>query len=595
MSLSEQPFGKQLIGKYSSLEIYARAARYYRQFSWAIAGAMALVLAKIGVELLRPWPLKVIIDDYLMPHRADLAAIAKLCFALVSIALAAGGLNMLSTYLQVRTGLKALVRVRCDLYAQLQELSLKYHDRRHSGDSVFRVSYDAGAIQTIFNRGLSTIFTAAVTLTGVLTVMLWKSWQLTALALGITPVLLYSIYYFAERIRRETTSLSETESSLLSQTQEGLGAIRIVRAFGREGYEVNRFEEQAAASMYANLKLTFTQVLSALVIGTLMAVGISAMIYAGARQVLAGKLTVGDLTMFLSYLYMLYEPLQSLSYTSWALEGAAAGAQRVFEVLDSPEILRDKPGVVGMPGAKGAIALTAVEFGYDEQKRVLHEINLKIQPGEMVAVVGPTGSGKSTLLSLIARFYDPDTGVVTIDGLDLRAVRKESLRKQIGMVLQDTVLLSSTIRENIAYGKLSAAAGEIQRAADQARAMAFIEKLPQGLDARVGERGIQLSVGQRQRIGLARAFLKNAPILLMDEPTSSLDPETERELLGSLHELMKGRTAVVATHRVAVAQACDRIVVLEDGRIVESGCGEELLAKNGVYARIYAAQKQGSS
>ena len=581
--------------KYPSLEIYSRVARYYRQFSWAIAGTMALVLVKIGVELLRPWPLKVIIDDYLMPHRPDLVAIAKLCFALVSIALAAGGLHMLSTYLQVKIGLKALVRARCDLYAQLQELSLKYHDRRHSGDSVYRVSYDAGAIQTIFNRGFSTLFTAAVTLIGVLAVMLLKSWPLTLLALGIAPVLLFSIYYFAERIRRETTSLSETESALLSRTQEGLGTIRIVRAFGREGYEVNRFEEQAAASMLANLKLTFTQVLSALVVGTLMAVGISAMIYVGARQVLAGKLTVGDLTMFLSYLYMLYEPLQSLSYSSWALEGAAAGAQRVFEVLDSPEVLRDGPEAMDLSVTRGAITLTAVNFGYDEEKRVLHDINLQIQAGEMVAVVGPTGSGKSTLLSLVARFYDPDTGVVTIDGLDLRSVRKQSLRERIGMVLQDTVLLSSTVRENIAYGNLKAKAEEIQTAAKRAQAAAFIEKLPQGLDARVGERGIQLSVGQRQRIGLARAFLKNAPILLMDEPTSSLDPETERELMGALRELMKGRTTVISTHRIAAAEACDRIVVLEDGHIVESGRGEELLARNGVYARIYAAQKQGSS
>jgi len=580
--------------RYSSFEIYARAARYYRQFSGVITAAMILVLVKIGVELLRPWPLKMIIDNYLTPHRADLNAIAWLCIVLIIIALVAGGLNMFSTYMQVKIGLKALVRVRCDLYAQLQELSLKYHDKRHSGDSVYRVSYDAGAIQTIFNRGLSTIFTAAVTLIGVLSVMFFKSWQLTLLALGIMPILLYSIYYFADRIRRETTSLSETESRLLSQTQEGLGAIRIVRAFGREGYEVNRFEEQASASMLANLKLTFTQVLSALVVGTLMAVGISAMIYIGAQQVLAGKLTLGDLTMFLSYLYMLYDPLQSLSYTSWALEGAAAGAQRVFEVLDSPEILRDQPGAMPMSRAKGAIAMNAVNFGYDREKRVLHEINLQIQSGEIVAVVGPTGSGKSTLLSLIARFYDPDTGLVTIDGLDVRAVQKQSLRDQIGVVLQDTVLLSSTIRENIAYGKLKALAEEIRRAAERAQAMDFIDKLPQGLDTPVGERWIQLSVGQRQRIGVARAFLKDAPILLMDEPTSSLDPETERGVMEALRELMKGRTTIFSTHRIAAAQACDRIVVLEEGRIAEMGRSDELLAKNGVYARIYAAQKQGS-
>jgi ATP-binding cassette subfamily B protein/subfamily B ATP-binding cassette protein MsbA len=577
---------------YSSFEIYSRAARYYRQFAWPILGACGLVLVKIGVELLRPWPLKAIIDDYLTPHRADVGAIAWLCVALVGIALVAGALHMLSTYLQVKIGLKALVQTRRDLYAQLQELSLKYHDKRHSGDSVYRVSYDAGAIQTIYNRGFSTIFTAAVTLIGILAVMFWKSWPLTLLALAITPVLLGSIYYFADRIRRETTALSESESRLLTQTQEGLGTIRIVRAFGREGYEVNRFEELASLSMLANLKLTFTQVLSALVVGVLMAVGISAMTFVGATQVLAGKLTLGDLTMFLAYLYMLYEPLQQLSYTSWALEGAAAGAQRVFEVLDSPEVLRDRPGAVELPPGQGAIGLSGVQFGYDPAKPVLHDVNLEIRPGEMVAVVGPTGSGKSTLLSLIARFYDPDSGKVTIDGRDLREVKRDSLRRRIGMVLQDTVLLSSTIRENIAYGDLRAGADEILRAAERAQAIAFIDPLPQGFETNAGERGVQLSVGQRQRIGIARAFLKNAPILLLDEPTSSLDPETERELLTALRELMKGRTTVMATHRIAAAHACDRIVVLEGGRIVESGRGEDLLAKNGVYARIHASQIQ---
>jgi ATP-binding cassette subfamily B protein/subfamily B ATP-binding cassette protein MsbA len=314
----------------------------------------------------------------------------------------------------------------------------------------------------------------------------------------------------------------------------------------------------------------------------------------GARQVLDGRLTVGDLTLFLAYLYMLYDPLQQLSYTSWALQGAAAGAQRVFEVLDSPELLRDRPGAVTIAEVEGRIEFDAVDFSYEPGKKILHDIRLRIDPGDMIAVVGPTGAGKSTLLSLIPRFYDPDSGKVMIDGRDLRDISKVSLRERIGVVLQDTMLLSATIRENIAYGRLGATPEEIRRAAERAQAVEFIKELPKGLDTHVGERGVQLSVGQRQRIGVARAFLKNAPILLLDEPTSSLDPSTEQGLMGTLRELMKGRTTVMSTHRMVAAHGCHRIVVLEKGRIVETGGGDELLKQNGLYARLYAAQRTGT-
>ncbi|MBV9464340.1 MAG: ABC transporter ATP-binding protein, partial [Verrucomicrobiae bacterium] len=555
---------------------------------------VALVLAKIGIDLLQPWPLKLIIDRYLTHGRFDLPAIALLCGSLVGIYLISGGLNLVATYIQVKIGLKALVRVRCDLYGKLQHLSLKYHDQRTSGDSIYRVSYNAGAIQAIFNQGFSTVFTALITLAGILIVMFFKSWQLTLLSLAIGPVLLGAISYFARRIRRQTTELSETESRVLSRTQEGIGALRIVRAFGREGYEMNRFEEEATASMRANLNLNFTQVFSALVISTLMGLGAAAMIFLASRLVLLGNLSVGDLTLFLAYLYMLYRPLETLSYTSWALEGAAAGAQRVFEVLDSPETIRDKPGAPALPAAQGAIEISGVRFSYTPDRPVLQGVDLSVRPGEMVALMGPTGSGKSTLLSLLLRFYDPETGFMKIDGHDLRDVRKDSIRDQIGLVLQDTLLLSCTIGENIAYGKLGATPQEIERAAERAQAMEFIRKLPQGMNTYVGERGAQMSVGQRQRIGLARAFLKNAPILLMDEPTSALDPQTEQQLLECIHELMKGRTTIMVTHRIAAAHRCDRIVVLEDGRIVESGSGAELLAKGGAYAKLHSALTETS-
>ncbi|MDD2710784.1 MAG: ABC transporter ATP-binding protein [Verrucomicrobiae bacterium] len=586
----------------SSFAVYRRTARYYGVYAGPIVSGLLFVLLTNVVNLLKPWPLKVIVDnvlgdvpvpDFFGRIHHGILPLALLCGSLVAIHLLWGMLNLASNYLQVKIGLKALARVRCDLFAHLQRLSLRFHDARNSADSMFRVSYDAQAIQTIFNRGFSTLFSVFATLFMTVGVMLWKDWQLTLLALTIAPVLLYTIYFFADRIRRESTAISESESALSSRTQEGIAGIRIIHAFGREDYELNRFEEQCLKSLHSNLKLTFTSVSSALVVGTLMGAGTAAMIYLGARHVMEGQLTVGDLLVFISYLGMLYEPLQSLSYTAWALEGAAAGAQRVFEILDTPEDVRDKPDARALTTCRGRIEFERIAYGYDAPRLVLKDISLTIDPGQTAAFVGATGAGKTTLLSLIPRFYDPNSGTVRMDGADLRDLRKKSLREQIGMVLQDTMLLSGSIADNIGYGRLQASRREIERAGEAARVGEFVNHQPHGYDTQVGERGVRLSVGQRQRIGIARAFLKNAPVLLLDEPTSALDPGTESEIMQTLRELMKGRTTVIVTHRIATVHSCDRIFVLDNGVVAEQGRGPELLAKGGVYARLYKAQVQG--
>jgi ATP-binding cassette subfamily B protein/subfamily B ATP-binding cassette protein MsbA len=587
------------------MSIYRRVLRYYRPFLPQTIVGLLLSLIGIGLNLLKPWPFKIIVDDFLRPNptpRGDWRTwLPLLCLALVAIQFFWGVINWGTNYILVKVGLQALLKLRTDLYAYLQSLSLKYHDVRRSSDLSFRVAYDSQSIQTIYNKGFTGIFGSVVTLIGTFAIMVQLDWQLTMLSLGIVPFIIAAIYFFAHRIRRESTFIQEQESAVLAQAQEGLSSIRMVHAFGREQFEVMQFHQQAQQSLQANLRLTLTNVNSALVISTLMVLGTAAMYYVGTLHVLAGTLTLGTLLVFSAYLLMLYQPLESITYTAWAMEGATAGARRCFEVLDREDDVADSPNAVAVESAKGAIGFQNVSFSYaltaaspsggGQGRPVLHDVDLRIEPNQMIAIVGGTGAGKSTLLSLVPRFYDPTSGSVTLDGRNVREIKKKSLRAQIGIVLQDTLLFSTTIRENIAYGRPDATDDEIMNAAKRAQADEFIRQLPNGYANTVGERGGQLSVGQRQRIGIARAFLKNAPVLLLDEPTSALDPTTEAAIMETIKDLMRGRTTLIATHRLATIHDVDRIVVLERGRIVEQGRGAELLARGGVYAKLFASGK----
>jgi len=589
------------------MSIYLRTLRYFRAFAGQTLLAVVLMSAGIALNLLKPWPFKYIVDGLLPGDASHGSAQAKafvaqwfgwtnapgavvaLCVALVVISLLSGLVNMLSSALLIRIGLKALLHLRTQLYSCLQALPLRFHDARRSSDSSFRVAYDSQSIQTIYNKGFATIFGAVVTLVSALVIMLRMDWLLTVVSMAVLPPIVWAIRYYGDRIRSESTTIQERESDLLATAQEGLGSIRMVQAFGRESFEVDQFVRHATRSLEANYRLNMTSMRSALVVGTLMAVGSAVMYAAGSLQVLAARLSLGDLLVFVAYLATLYQPIEQLTYTAWALEGAAAGAQRCFEVLDREEETKDAPGAVAMPPARGEITFAGVKFAYGTGSAVLDGVDLAIAPGETVAFVGGTGAGKSTLLSLVPRFYDPSSGIVRIDGHDLKTLTKASLRSQIAMVLQDTVLFSSSIRENIAYGREGATEEEVLEAARKAQAYDFIMAQPQGFDTPVGERGGHLSVGQRQRIGIARAFLKNAPILLLDEPTSALDPSTEKAIMETVSHLMKGRTTLIITHRLSTVHHLGRVVLLENGRITEQGSGPELLAAGGSYARLYHA------
>lgn len=586
------------------MSLYIRVFRYFKQFLWQTLFSLFLMTLGVAFNLLKPWPFKYIVDDVLplsahgnnassffIHHWLGWASptmqILLLSGALVAITLLASSVNLLSNIILIKIGLKGTLKLRTDLYSCLQALPLKYHDNRRSSDSSYRVAYDSQSIQTMYNKGFSTIFTEVVTLVAAFTLMVRMDWRLTLISFVVLPLVMFGIRFYSEKIRRASTLIQEQESNLLATTQEGLSSVRMIRSFGRESFEVNQFLRAATQSLEANFKMNITSTQSALVVGTLMALGTALMYAMGALQVLHGKLTLGDLLVFASYLVMLYTPIEQLTYTAWSLEGAAAGAQRCFEVLDEHEETEDHPNATALQQVTGEITFKNVSFAYNPVKPILKNINLVIPPGETVAFVGSTGTGKSTLLSLIPRFYDPCEGTVSIDGHNLRDITKASLRAQIGMVFQETVLFSSTIKENIAYGREGATEAEIIEAAKRAQAYDFIMAMPQGFDTPVGERGGHLSVGQRQRLGIARAFLKNAPILLLDEPTSALDPATEKEIMETIFELMKGRTTLIITHRIATIHRLKHIVVLQEGKIAQQGSGKELVAHDGVYARLH--------
>ena len=577
-----------------------------------IALGLLVLLGASGAALLQPWPLKLVVDSVVGDQRppsplADLAStitaytalaahpkfalLLILCLGVLALQSLVGVLEVLGTYLLVSVGLRMVFKLRCALFDHTQRLSLSFHDATAVGDSLYRVTWDTYCAQELFNSGIIPALTASFTLAGIACVMLAVNWGVTLVALMVGVPLVLFIRRLDRPMTESSLRVHERESDVSTRVQETLTGIRAVQAFGREEFEGARFRQHAKASMRANLRLTLLQTSSQAAIDLLLAAGTAAVIGVTAAQALAGRLTVGDVVLLVAYVAMLYKPLETLAYTAAAAQSAAAGARRVFALLDTALDVADAEDAIELPGrVSGHLAFERVSFNYREGVRALRDVCLDIPAGATIALVGPSGAGKTTLASLLLRFYDPTAGRITFNGIDVRTFSLRSFRRNIALVLQEPVLFSASVRENIAYARPGVTLWEIEAAARAAGAHEFITALPKGYETEIGERGVTLSGGQRQRLSIARAFLKDAPILILDEPTSALDAKTEALLLEALELLKRGRTTLIIAHRLSTIRGADRIVVLQDGMVVEVGTHAELRHRGGPFQRLYDSQ-----
>ena len=573
----------------------------------AVSGARLL---QIALDVIKPWPMKVLVDSVLgqqalPPALAGLAAelpggggrealIAWSVLGTLVVFLGGGGLGLGTSYVQTGFRQRLTYDLASQLFARLQRLSLQFHSRRPVGDAIRRVTTDCGCVSQIVLDALLPAGSSAITL-GVMFAIMWQmSAGLTLVALGALPLMVLAFRLYSAPMQERAYVQAETEGQLYTVVEQTLAALPVVQAFGAEARADRAVERVTAEIQRAMVAVTSVQLQFKILIGLATASGTAAILWIGGHKTLDGALTVGSLLVFLSYLGSLYAPLEGLAYAPSTIQGAAGSARRVLEVLEADDEVRDRPEARPLAVVRGDVRVEDVTFGYQPGQPVLRGVSLEARPGETVALVGSTGVGKTTLVGLVPRLFDPWTGRVMVDGHDVRDVQIRTLRAQVALVLQEPFLFPLTLAENIAYGRPEAARAEIERAARAANAHAFIERLPAGYDTVVGERGATLSGGERQRVAIARALLKDAPILILDEPTSALDAETEASLLQALERLMHGRTTLIIAHRLSTIRRADRIVVLENGMVRESGRHEALLARDGLYARYHRLAGEGT-
>jgi ABC-type multidrug transport system fused ATPase/permease subunit len=576
-----------------------------RPYRGSLAVILAAMLVQSTMTLAAPWPLKIVLDNVVVSkkltpwmanllrpllvhgHRIHLAEVAALAVVLIAVLNAAA--SYAANYFTESVGQWVANDLRMRTYHHLQYLSLRYYDSHQSGMLLSTITADVLTIQNFASSATLGIVVDMFTILGMLVVMFFMNWDFTLIAVGVTPLLLLLASRFKKAVKKSTHEVRKQQSNIVAVVQQDLESIRVVKAFGRQELEQETLEAVSHATVAAALKARQVKALLSPIVTVIVSFCVAFVLWRGSLLILAGGMTAGELTVFLAYLASFFKPVKDLASMNNSIAVTAVAVERIRTILDADSILPEKADPVEKP-IQGNIVFEHVAFAYDETCPVLRDVSFTVTAGQMIGVVGPTGGGKSTIMSLIPRFYDPSAGAILVDGVDVRDYHLRSLRDQIGYVLQETVLFRGTVRENIAYGRAGATDEEIIEAAKLANADEFIARMPEGYKTMVGDRGDTLSGGQRQRIGIARAIIRNNPILILDEPTAALDTESERLVIEALERLMKGRTVLTIAHRLSTIRDADRIIVLKGGVVAEQGTHDELLALGGTYAELYSVQ-----
>ena len=567
---------------------YLRLLAYIKPYKKRLAAAVVCIIMAAGANLYLPWIIKDMIDDVLMSK--DMLMLNLIAAGILVGMFTRGVFYYGQSYLVSYVGQRVIIDVRSMLFRKFQKMPLSYYDRQQTGTVMSYITNDVSAMQSAIVDNLIELVTESSILIGSLAMMIYLDWKLSLLTLMTIPLVGFAMKIFGRKLKRSSTVIQERAAEITSLLQESISAIRVVKSFVRETYEIKRFEEQNWRNFQAAMKNVKLSSLLTPTVEFLAAIAVTFIVWFGGYEVVNEVITAGELVAFLTYAVNLANPVKRLSRVYAAIQRAMAAADRVFAVMDLEEKITDVPGAKPLPPIKGQVEFKDITFSYKEGQPALQHISLKAEPGQMIALVGPSGSGKSTIANLIPRFYDVDSGTITIDGHDIRQVTADSLREQIGLVPQETMLFSTTVMENIRYGRLDATDEEVVKAARAANAEEFIKDLPEGYDTKLGERGLNLSGGQRQRLAIARAILKNPRVLILDEATSELDTESEKIVQDALDKLMVGRTSFVIAHRLSTIFNADQIFVVENGHLREHGTHEELLAAGGLYSNLYNIQ-----